>query len=55
MCVGIVQQLKKALVDGVFSKVHQKERYHVFDEVRDVLHMANPMLGLIFIEELNLL
>ena len=41
--VGVVEQLKEALVDHVLGHVHKKQRHHVLPETRDVLDMLPPV------------
>ena len=42
MSVGIVEQLKEALVDHVLSHIHQKQWHHVLPQIRDKLDVLPP-------------
>ena len=48
--VGGVEQLIKALVDGILRVVDQEQWKHVLEEMRDVLDMGPPVLGFIFVQ-----
>ena len=46
MCVGVVEKLKEALVDHVFSDVDKEQWHHVLQQVGQVLEVAEVKLRL---------
>jgi hypothetical protein len=51
--VWVIEQLIEALVDNILRVVDKEQWEHILKEVGDVSDVSPPMLGLIFVQQLN--